>query len=270
MSDMGEDPGININFGPGGEENAPSPDDLANPYLASIPEVDRNVVAKYIKGWQGNVTRRFQDIHNEYAPYKQLGDPEELSKAASLYNLMNESPHEIFRVLVENANDIPEVAQMLQQYAGQQQQQYRPQGEFENPWAEDGIPDEFATMFIQQQQVLAALADKVLGYDSNRQEEQEAAQLDEVLNDLHSQYGDFDEEHVLLRMYQGMDPDSAVKDWESSIQQAINSRQSAKPPPFVLGGNGSVPHGGVDPTKLSDKDRRSYIAQQLQAVIDNQ
>jgi hypothetical protein len=273
MSDMGDqEPGININFGPGGEDNAPSPDDLANPYLASIPEVDRNVVAKYIKGWQGQVTQRFQALHDQYRPFKDLGDPEELSRARALYDLMNDRPEDVFNVLVQNANEIPEIAQALQQLGQQQQQQYGPQqnGTFQNPWADDGIPDEFANMFIQQQQVLAALADKVMGYDSNRQEEQEAAQLDSVLEGLHSRYGDFDEDHVLLRMYQGMDPDSAVQDWGESIQQAINSRQSAKPPPMVLGGNGSVPHGGVDPSKLGDADRRKYIAQQLQAVIDNQ
>lgn len=269
MSDMGEsEPSININFGPDGSEET-NPDDLANPYLSAIPEVDRNVVAKYIKGWQGNVTRRFQDIHNEYAPYKNLGDPEELSKAAALYRLMDESPQEIFRVLVENANDLPEVAQMLQQITGQQQQSQQ-QGDFQNPWADDGIPDDFANMFVQQQQVLAALADRVMGYDSKSKEQEESDQLDSVLSDLHSNYGDFDEDAVLLRMYQGMDPDAAVRDWDESIQQAINSRQSAKPPPYVLGGNGSVPHGGVDPSKLGDEDRRNYIAQQLQAVIDNQ
>jgi hypothetical protein len=109
-----------------------------------------------------------------------------------------------------------------------------------------------------------------MGIDSSREEEQEAAQLDSVLDDLRSRHGDFDEEAVLLKMYQGMDPEAAVQSWEQSIQQAINRRSSAKPPPMVLGGNGSVPHGGVDPSKLGDKDRRSYIAQQLQAVIDNQ
>lgn len=272
MSDMGNDndPGMQINFGPGGEQSEPNPDDLANPYLASIPEVDRNVVAKYIKGWQGQVTQRFQALHDQYRPFKDMGDPEELSRARALYDLMNERPEDVFQVLVQNAGEIPGIQQALQQYGQQQYQQPQQQGGFQNPWAEDGIPDEFANMFIQQQQVLAALADKVMGYDSNRQEEQEAAQLDSVLNDLHSRHGNFDEDHVLLRMYQGMDPEAAVQDWTESIQQAINSRQSAKPPPMVLGGNGSVPHGGVDPSKMGDADRRSYIAQQLQAVIDNQ
>lgn len=267
MSDTGSADEIQINFGPDGSEQA-DPDDLANPYLASIPEVDRNVVAKYIKGWQGNVTRRFQDIHQQYAPYKSLGDPDTLSKAAALYNLMDDSPQEIFRILAENADEIPEIQQMLREYTQPQQPQQG--GEFQNPWAEEGIPDSFATMFIQQQEVLQALAEKVMGYDSSRQEDQEAAELDAVLDDLHSSFGDFDEDAVLLRMYQGMDPESAVRDWDQSIQQAINSRQSAKPPPMVLGGNGSVPHGGVDPTQMSDTERRAYIAQQLQAVIDNQ
>jgi len=270
MSDMGDsEPGIEINFAPDGSQQT-DPDDLANPYLASIPEVDRNVVAKYIRGWQGNVTQRFQALHDRYRPYEELGEVEDIERAAALYNLMQESPHEVFRVLADNAGEVPEIAELLQQYTGQQQGGYQQQGQVENPWAEHGIPDDFASMFIQQQQVLAALADKVMGYDSNQQEQEEAAQLDEVIGELHSEYGDFDEDAVLLRMYQGMDPDAAVADWSESIQQAINSRQSAKPPPMVLGGNGSVPHGGVDPTKMSDADRRNYIAQQLQAVIDNQ
>jgi len=278
MSGMGDpdqgqqpDPSININFGPGGEENAPSPDDLANPYLSAIPEVDRNVVAKYIKGWQGEVTKRFQAIHDQYRPYQQLGDPDTLSRASALYNLMNERPEEIFQVLVQNADELPEVQQILQGLTqGQQYQQSQGQQETQNPWADAGIPDDFADMFIKQQQVIAALADKVMGADSRAQEQEESAQLDSVLEDLHSRYGEFDEDSVLLRMYKGMDPDSAVKNWGESVQQAINSRQSTRPPPMVLGGNGSVPHGGVEPAKLGDKDRREYIAKQLQAVIDNQ
>jgi len=271
MSDNGAgDGGMQINFGPDGSEE-PNPDDLANPYLASIPEVDRNVVAKYIKGWQGNVTQRFQALHNQYAPYKSLGDPETLSRAQSLYNLMNDNPGEIFRIMVEGADEIPEVAQYLQQYIQQQHPQQPQQGGgFDNPWADDGIPDSFATMFIQQQQVLQSLADRVMGQDSRYQEEQEAQQLDQVIQGLHSKYGDFDEDAVLLKMYQGADPDQAVQAWNDAIQKAINSRQSAKPPPMVLGGNGSVPHGGVDPSKLGDEDRRNYIAQQLQAALDNQ
>lgn len=270
-SDTGDsDPGIQINFSPDGTQDA-SPDDLANPYLSAIPEVDRNVVAKYIKGWQGNVTRRFQDIHNEYAPYKDLGDVADLQRARALYDLMNDRPEEVFRVLAENAGEIPEIQGILQQMGGQQGYQYQQQdGGFQNPWSEHGVPDDFAKMFVDQQQVVAALAERVMGFDSNQQEAQEAAQLDEVLNDLYDRHGDFDEQAVLLRMYHGMDPDAAVADWDESIQQAINNRQSAKPPPFVLGGNGSVPHGGVDPKSLSDTDRRKYIAEQLQAVIDNQ
>jgi len=266
MSDTAPDSGqppVEINFGPAGEPDAPSPDDLANPYLSSIPEVDRNVVAKYIKGWQGEVTKRFQSIHDQYRPYKELGDPQELSQARALYNLMNERPEEVFRVLAES--DLPEVQQYFQ---GPQQYQQSHQGEFQNPW-EGEVPDDFAEMMVKQQEVIAALADKVLGFDSSRQEEQEAAELDNVLGQLHSQFGEFDEEAVLLKMYHGMDPVQAVQEWEQSIQQAIDGRQSIKPPPRVLGGNGSVAHGGVDPSKMGDKERRAYIAQQLQATIDN-
>jgi hypothetical protein len=243
-------------------------DDLANPYLNSIPEVDRNVVGKYLKGWQGNVTRRFQAIHDQYRPWQELGfSPEQAREHQALYDHFNSDPVGTVAWMVEN---IPEVAELFSQnFAGQGQQSgTSPVGsQSDNPWAEY-LPDDFVSQFQMQNQVLQALAERVLNSDTQYQQDQEDAQLDGLLEQMHQSFGDFDEEAVLLKMYQGMEPEEAIQSWNDSIQQQINSRTSQRPPPLVMGGNGSVPQGGPDPSKLNTEDRKNFITQALLAARD--
>ena len=269
MSDMG----VELNLGLESPEISPGPnptaDDLANPYLNSIPEVDRPVVGKYLKGWQGNVTRRFQAIHDEYAPYKELGDPEELRMARQIYDLANEEPSTLVRGLVEA---IPELRdEILAMLGGSSSPPVGASGTsvgYNNPWADQGIPDEFAKQFQYQQQIIEAVAMKMMEGDTQNQAAQEDAELEDVLQQLHQQYGDFDEEAVLVKMYQGLDPEQAIHAWNDQVQELINNRVSRRVPPPVLGGNGSVPAGGVEPSKLSDNDRRKYVADMLEAARD--
>jgi uncharacterized protein YciW len=39
-------------------------------YLAELPETVRSLVEPTFKKWDGDVTRRFQELHSEYDPWK--------------------------------------------------------------------------------------------------------------------------------------------------------------------------------------------------------
>ena len=268
MSDMGPTGVPESTFDSG--QFADPADDIASPYLQSIPEVDRNVVAKYLKGWQGGVTKRFQAIHDQYRPYKQYGSPEDVGNYQAFYNLMNESPMEMLKWMSEN---IPEVTQFftgIMESQGQGQRGPQGQPSIDNPWADSGLPDEFVQQFQQQGQILQALAERVLSGEASGQEAQEDAELDDLIEQMHEAFGDFDEDAVLLRMYNGAEPQEAFEDWNNSMQEQVNLRTSQRPPPFVMGGNGSVPQGGVDPSKLNAQDRMDYVAKMLTAARDSE
>jgi len=243
---------VPLPIGTDGSESQSNPDDLANPFLAKIPEVDRNVVAKYIKDWDAGVTRRFQQIHQEYAPYKQLGaDPEELQGAWALQQMINEDPARVYELLGQIVNQ-------GQEPQGQQQQQMPLQNEF----GED-LPPAFIEKFTKMEQMIEAMAGQFLQSQEAQQQQQEDAALDEYLGELHDQFGDFDEDWVLSKMLKGMDGAQAVEQYGQWIQKQINERMSGKRPVPVLGGGGAVPTNGVDPRKLDSKQTVDLVAQML-------
>lgn len=232
-----------------------NPDNLASPFLKNVAEADRPVVAKYLQDWDRGVQQRFQAIHQQYAPYKQFGDAEDVQTAIQLAGLMNERPEVVFQKLAEHLGY--ELGQQPQQQGYQQQQG------FENPWADQGIPDDFANLIQTQQQLIEALVGKVQGIDNATQDERDQAALDDLLGALHEKHGDFNENYVMTQLLQGMDPEDAVASWNHEIQNAINSRTS-RPAPTVLGGSGTVPQGGVDPRKMSSEEVRKFVASQLE------
>ena len=79
---------------PVGESEPPPPEfsEFAQGILNKIPEQDRNIVAKYIKDWDGNVTKKFQEIHENYKPYKEFGSVEDLKTAMEIISQMNNDP----------------------------------------------------------------------------------------------------------------------------------------------------------------------------------
>jgi len=234
---------------------ATNPDNLSSPFLAKIPEADRPVVARYIQDWDRGVQQRFQAIHEQYKPYKEFGDAADVEKAIKVSQLLDADPEQVFNLL----------ARELGYQVGAPEPQRTSQSDFQNPWEDLGIPDEFANMVVQQQNLLEALVAKVSGIDTATQDQQDQAALDDLLGALHDKYGDYDETYVMAHIVQGMDPEAAVDQWNNSIQSAINSR-SSRPAPTVLGGSGTVPQSGVDPRKMSGQDVRNFLADQLTAI----
>lgn len=244
-------------FGSDGTDLPPqNPDSLVNPFLSKIPEADRNVVAPYIKDWDAGVTRRFQEIHQQYAPFKGM-DAEEVQQAIAFRDYVNQNEEAVFQVLAERLG---------YEVGGNGPQQYQGGDEFENPWAEDGIPDEFARQFMELQQVNQALAQRVMGIDDERIEQQEDAELDSLLDSMHKQHGSFNDQYVLLQLSEGLTPEQAIASWHQMIQGEIDSRSSGKTPVPILGGNGTVPMGGVDPRKMKTEDLQAHIANVLSGL----
>ena len=79
---------------------------LSSDFLANVPESDRAVVSRYIKDWDSGVTKKFQEIHGQYEPYKQLGDVDKLRQAVEVYDLLDNSPEIIYETLKQHFSEI--------------------------------------------------------------------------------------------------------------------------------------------------------------------
>lgn len=239
----------------------------ANPFLEAVDPNDRAVVEKYIKQWDANVTRRQMELQRQYEPYRNLGDVETLTKAQQLYDYFQRNPQEVY--------------QKLHSAFGQQQQVPQPQlqpnvnsgqGFSGNEFPEDLAPylTPLQQQFVQQRQemqqfqqtttqVLEALAGYVTNQQQTSQQAQEDAALDQQLNLLKAEFGDFDEEFVLAKMYAGVDPVEAVRAYKSKFQASINQQRTGP----TLNGGGGTPPSGKSVQDLNQKETRALVADVL-------
>ena len=88
--------------------------------------------------------------------------------------------------------------------------------------------------------------------------------LDNVMEELHTNSGPFNDEYVLLKISQGLSPEEAVQAWNDAVGD-IDSRRSQQAP-RLLSGQGGTPLDQVDKSKLSDPAfRKEYGAELLKA-----
>lgn len=246
-----------------GTTQTESPDSLASPFLNNIPELDRQVVSKYIKDWDAGVTRKFQEIHSQYQPYKELGaDIESLQAAYNIYQQLNDDPRAFYVAL----------ADALGEELAEQGQQETPPQNF-NP-AFQGLPPEFQAEYQQTRKAVEALAQHVLNQENASKVQAEDAELDGYIKSLHEKHGDFDEEYVLTKMYNSnMDGEQAIAAWKQTIQNYINQAggvQQQNGPAFKpLHGGGSVPQEEIKKiTDLSRKETKSLVADIMRQTVE--
>jgi len=120
---------------------------------------------------------------------------------------------------------------------------------------------------VFQQNVLQELEDM----RAWRQEQEEQrnfaeqnAQLDNVLETLHTKHGDFDDTWVVTRIAAHGDPDRAIAEFNAMLGK-YNKNGTPRQAPKTMGGQGGVPSNQVDPSKLRKADRRNAVLSMLQA-----
>ena len=113
----------------------------------------------------------------------------------------------------------------------------------------DGLEKALGNVYSQQQ-----------SFQQRQEEERQLAQLDRLMEDMHSQHGDFDDDWFLLQLEKGKSPEEAINAYKDRF-----GSPERKPAPRILSGNGAVRQDQVDPSKLSDKDRKAYALAILQA-----
>lgn len=229
-------------------------DGLGSGFLKGIPDEDRLVVEKYIKDWDSGVTKKFQSIHDEYKPYKDLGDIEELETGLQILQALRLDPKAFYQQLTDLISSLEEDSEMPEV---DPQKIEAPVGTID--------PNEFA----QLKAAYEYLSTKWSAHEQTQTEQAQIAELDNYMKTLHTEHGDFDDEWVLVRMANGEDAVEAIKAWNALIEDRVSSRKG-KPAPVVLPGSGSIPGGQVDPSKLDKKDRLAYVTAMLEQAKQQQ
>lgn len=245
--------------------SAPAPEADNKPIywqqLEQLPEDVRPLVEPVFKDWDAGVSKRLQSVHSEYEPYKALVDEyeaEALQQAVQLAQALEANPEAFARNLLEAYG-----IDLGQGAASPPQSAPAVMPDATDPSA---LPDDprFARL-DQHEQLLQTMAEALLAERQEKALAQSSAQLDTVLNDLRTQYGEFDENYVLTHIANGVDPLQAVGMFHTAVE-AYMAKQNQPDAPQVIGQGGGYPSQQVDPTTLNNQDTEKLIVDMLRAA----
>lgn len=228
-------------------------------YLEGVPTAFVPTIEARFKEWDADTTRKFQQVHSEYEPYKAFQplldagyDPQQLYQLA---DTINNDPRKLYDALVANFGE---------EWGVNGQVQTPEQGQ--NGTVDEGEDLSADPRYMELKNTVDIMADIFLEQHRREQESTEDAQLDEYLGALQEKHGDFDERVVLGLMNAGLSGEDAVSAYQQSIQAALqqNNRPNA---PRLLGSGGGIPTDSVDLSK--PQNRKDLVAQMLAAAKES-
>jgi hypothetical protein len=231
-------------------DSVPGLSEFAQGILGQIPEMDRPIMAKHLPTWDSNVTKKFQSIHEEYKPYKDLGSVEDIQQALQFIGLLNDDPIQ-FIDMVKNA--LKESGMGIEDDLGNQGGTLP---EYE------GLPSGFVDKFTALESNFNNYMGKIDQFMNSINEKEQLSQVDKMLGDMHNTHGDFDNDYVLLKMSQGLSQDDAIKSWKDTISKYGSP---SKPAPVIPTGASGSFLGQADPSKMSKADKLA----KFQSIFEN-
>lgn len=242
-----ENPGPDTGTGSGG--NPPYAQ-----YLEKFTDPAAKSVAEQVfKEWDGNTTKRFQELHSESQqkygwadPLMENYDPEDIQAAVQIAEQLQADPQGFAQRLIEAVGG---------------EQGLGDPGETDEGFDPDDDP--YGERFSQLEQAVSSLTEMLQGKVSTDAQKEEDAELDRTLKELAEEHGEFDEDWVLAKaLKNGGDLEAAVKEY-AEFEQGILKRGN-RPAPRPLGAGGGLPSSDIDPTKLNDKEAKDLVKRILE------
>lgn len=260
MSD--ENPSLEVPNLNGSDE--PTLSDAAQSMIANIPEEHRELVSQYVPEWDKQVTQEFQKRADQIRGYTDLGELDYVRGAVEFFSGAQQSPHDFYRdltqYLVDNLEGFDPMSLIN---PGESDGTPTELPEFE------GVPEEFVKMVTAQNEQMTNMGETLNQFMAQQEEQTHAQVLDNVLGEMHTEHGDFDDRFMLQELAEHGDPNRAIENWNSHVQSIIDSRTNTPPPPKILSSTtAGTPLDQVDKTKLNDSDARKalgveYLKQQI-------
>jgi len=253
-------------------------------YLQKIPESLRPTVEPIFQEWDGNTTRKFQELQQQisgYQPYQDyfnnyeaeaIGEAIALAEGLSDENSARQIFQQLAQVLGYQIQDQNVVTQ------GQQQQQTQQQ---QFGFEDDNQPDVFSDPRFQKiEQGLGTVADMLLQQQQMQQEREQTAEVEREWNGLKEQNKNLftnpdgsenlnaQEVVFALAINNGGDLSAAIETYKSTIGvQAAQQNTPGQQAPIIGGGaQNTLPTGGFDAAKLTPEQRKQLAVQALQAA----
>lgn len=245
------------------------------PFLKTIPEPFHPDVKKYLAERDRDVNSRFQEIHQQYAPYKQFQDqgvdPGTLMGAYQMAQQMRSNPvafFEQYKNALMQQGYLPQEAANIAADAANQAQQQSPSGEQDDPYLaeiqslKESLEERdqrLAEFFEEQQQ--AELEQQYLQEESQRIED-DFATIEQRVGKLSGPIKAQILEKAMVMGQQFGRPVSVPEAAQAVFAFIQQARSSGRPAPSTIprgGGSAVVPP--KDPAEMSLEERRAFAEQ---------
>lgn len=220
--------------------------------LEVVPQEYQSQVREQLAAWDAGVSRRFQKIHDEYAPYQDLEDydPAMLKTAADVYSSLINNPKDTWET----------IGRVYGLSSDQDSEDDDDEDGYELPAA---VRNKLSKL-DEHDRILGQLAQNYQQIQARDTEAQEDAELDEYLEELAEEYGDFDEDYVVGLIAAGIDGEEAVARYQFLMDQAQGQSQGRQYAPNVMSGSGGIPtSGSVNVSALNTQDTQNLVAEIL-------
>lgn len=248
--------------------------------LDVLPAELHAIVKPELEKWDKGVNARFQEIHGEYAPFKQFKEqgvtPQQIANGLDILGQINQNPKAFAEKLDEvyNLNLIGSAPPVNED----------PDEDFN--YGEDITKH---PAFKQMSDMLQKVLDDQQNRSEREKEQEEASNFEAYLDSLESKYKEqgviIDRTLVTAYMAQGLDGDAAVKAYQERLAQAFNSNNDAQDqvnnppagdqndnPPAVMGSSGSpgsgIPDTSVTPGNWNREDTNKTVMEMLRLAAE--
>jgi hypothetical protein len=241
-------------------------------YLAQVPESLRDQIKPAFDSYSEQIKNKVQENVGSLSQFKEIAEvgwtPDHVNVGLNLLQTLNDNPEQIFQALVQ---ENPDLLKLVQQ---QQPGLVTPPAPVNTPPGQTdfNVDPAIDGRIAQMEKVVELLAQ---GFQQNQQltaqqqqamqEQQELQQFEAELNKVAPE-DKYPRPFILSYIAQGQTPQEAVKsfsDWQTSYAQQLRSNGA---PLVAPAGGGGLPSEPVDTSKLSDRDRRDFITQYLEAA----
>lgn len=248
---------------PEGGEQQQSQDPPYAQFLAELPDDVRPLVEPKFKEWDADVTKRFQTLHSEYEPWKQVidqYDPDTVQGALQLGVVLEQDPTRFLKAFAEAYPDLVKEALGTVEPA--------PPVNTPEQGQDDLDPnDPLVKRIAQLEQMLEGVTGTLTQQQQSEQASQNQKILEDTLTELHKKHGDFDDTYVLSQIaYAGATPEEAIKAWNNNVVAKFGQQvqQPNGGAPTVVNAGGGLPAEPVDVGKLGSDATVDLVAQMLQ------
>lgn len=246
--------------------------------LNNIPAEYHPLVKPTLAKWDFGVTEKLESVRAEYEPYKKFidnkVDPEFIENSIGLAISFREDPASV-------------VAQAIETFELDYVDSSEVQAQEQNNGNEDLGNTDMSLDDLEQDPRFKALLDTVQSLqetvqtrEQSEQEKAEQDQLESTLKSLEEDAGSFDRLYVMALMAQGIDGPQAVKQYQDTINQAVESKLKAdgvviagdkEEIPVVMNGSGDagsasgLPVEPVTMGDLTDGDVKKLVLEMIQS-----